>query len=173
MTALQSSIQRSTGQPVYGLNAEIEDSGSPNENDHSFDESLEESFRPLSQLWDIKAFKGKGAFRSLAAFHRRILEQIKMEMTALSLSTERVKAECFLRVVYEKSRGTRLRWCVHGQPSFFSFEGLAELLATFPPQVAEFFTAVAARADELTLLEGIHRNALKRIQDFLRPTLPQ
>lgn len=134
------------------------------------DESaLGAAIRGLSQPWDIKAFKGKGAFRSLAARHRNIVGQLQQEMEALSLDTERVNAGCFLRLVCESGRSARLRWCVRGQPSFYVFAGLRDLMATLSPRVAEFFKAADERAGELALLESIHRSAAKRIQDFLRP----
>ncbi|KAG0925087.1 hypothetical protein G6F31_018872 [Rhizopus arrhizus] len=90
---------------------------------------------------DIKAFKGKGAFRSLSRQFANSVAQTRDAMDALALDTTRFEAGCYLRLVEERGRGalgrTRLRWCIRGQARYVRFEALRDVLAGLTPREAK------------------------------------
>ncbi|WMD19650.1 hypothetical protein RAS12_23985 [Achromobacter seleniivolatilans] len=121
---------------------------------------------------DIKAFKGKGAFRSLSRQFANSVAQIRDAMHALAQDTTRFEAGCYLRVVEERGRGAlgrmRLRWCIRGQARYVLFEALRESLAGLPPSVVEHFRNCEVRAAELNVLESVLRQAVDQVESYLR-----
>ncbi|KAG1393133.1 hypothetical protein ACOTDN_15730 [Achromobacter xylosoxidans] len=121
---------------------------------------------------DIKAFKGKGAFRSLSRQFANSVAQTRDAMDALALDTTRFEAGCYLRLVEERGRGalgrTRLRWCIRGQARYVRFEALRDVLAGLPPSVVEHFRNCEVRAAELNVLENVLRHAVDQVESYLR-----
>lgn len=121
---------------------------------------------------DIKAFKGKGAFRSLSRQLSESVAQTRDAMSSLARDTARFDAGCYLRLVEERGRGAmgraRLRWCIRGQARYVLFEALERALTSLPPAVVEHFHACEKRAMELNVLESVLRQAVDQLESYLR-----
>ncbi|MBK1982728.1 MAG: hypothetical protein IJF82_12220 [Achromobacter sp.] len=130
------------------------------------------SFSCSSVYVDIKAFKGKGAFRSLSRQLADSVAQIRDAMNSLALDTTRFEVRCYLRMVEERGRGalgrTRLRWCIRGQARYVRFEALTGILEALPLSVVEHFRNCDVRALELNALESVMRQAVDQVESYLR-----
>lgn len=121
---------------------------------------------------DIKAFKGKGAFRSLSSQLSESVAQTRDAMSTLARDTTRFEAGCYLRLVEERGRGAmgrvRLRWCIRGQARYVRYEAVSSLLEGLPLSVVDHFDACEVRATELNALESVLRQAVDQVQSYLR-----
>jgi hypothetical protein len=127
---------------------------------------------PCSFDVDIKAFKGKGAFRALKRDHEKVVAQIHNEMQALANELSELDAPMTLVCsVGRKARGTqsaRLRWRIRGNAGYDGFEVVQTLLfARVPAALHSYLVAVNQRVQELNALEAVVRYAAAQLDSYV------
>jgi hypothetical protein len=120
---------------------------------------------------DIKAFKGKGAFRILLHNQAAIVRNVQTEMKALSDEIEGM--ELPMQLMYSEDQRTthmaraRLRWRIRGEMSTKSFDKVRPLLNQIPVGLHDYLEKMNDRAQELNALEAIFRYAAAQTSTYL------
>lgn len=127
---------------------------------------------PCSFVVDIKAFKGKGAFRSLKREHEKVVEQTHAEMHALAAEVSELDLPITLVCSQQKqkARGTlsaRLRWRVRGKAAYDGFEAVQALFSCLPIQLHGYLNSVNERVQELNALEVVTRYAVTQLDTYV------
>jgi phage shock protein A len=121
---------------------------------------------------DIKAFKGKGAFRSLMSQQRAVVQSVHAEMRQLEAEVADLELPMLLVTVRDAKAAAyvehmRLRWRVRGRTSGENFERMRTLFRQVPASLHGYLEACNTRVQELNALEAIFRYATAQTGTFI------
>ena len=122
---------------------------------------------------NVKAFKGKGDFRSLMRDQIKIANSVHIEMAALEEEVSKFDLPMLLILTVDDKtspyvKRARLRWRLRGQGSHASFNDIVRpLFAHVPATLHGYLDRCNERAQELNALEAVFRYAACQVGSFL------
>ncbi|WP_321944383.1 hypothetical protein [Paraburkholderia tropica] len=121
---------------------------------------------------DIKAFKGKGAFRALMKQQRTVVESVHIEMRKLEAEVAALDLPILLVTVSDSKvapyvKQLRLRWRVRGRTSPENFERMRAQFRHIAAPLHGYLEVCNTRVLELNALEAIFRYATAQTGTFI------
>lgn len=123
---------------------------------------------------NVKAFKGKGAFRSLMRDHIAIVKEVHAEMVALEDEVRKFDLPMLLMLTIDDRtspyvKRARLRWRLRGQSSYASYDEVVRpMFVHVPATLHGYLERCNERAQELNALEAVFRYAACQVGSYLK-----